>query len=232
MRKASLLALLICSFVISGCGNKQQDGELTARNKPLVLDDGRTVLRRGNGAEPETLDPHRAQSVTSSNILRDLYEGLVGEAPDGRLIPGAAERWEVSGDGKTYVFHLRKNAQWSNGDPVTAEDFAYGLRRCVDPATGSPYAEILAPIVNAKAVINGEKPPESLGVTALDAHTLQINLKAPTPYFLGLLTHSSSYPAHQGSIKTHGDAFTQPGKHVTNGPYVITEWVVASHITL
>ncbi|MGB1581954.1 MAG: peptide ABC transporter substrate-binding protein, partial [Nevskiales bacterium] len=232
MRKASLIALLLGSVLITACGNKQEDGELTARNKPLVLEDGRSVLRRGNGAEPETLDPHRAQSVTSSNILRDLYEGLVGEAPDGRLIPGAAERWEVSSDGKTYVFHLRKDASWSNGDPVTAEDFAYGLRRCVDPATGSPYAEILAPIVNTKAIINGEKPPESLGVTALDAHTLQINLKAPTPYFLGLLTHSSSYPAHQGSVKQHGDAFTQPGNHVTNGAYVISEWVVASHIRL
>lgn len=232
MPKRIVLALLACGFLITGCGNKNDDGELTARNKPLVLKDGRTVLRRGNGAEPETLDPHRAQSVTSSNILRDLYEGLVGEAPDGRLVPGAAERWEISNDNKTYIFHLRKNARWSNGEPVTAEDFAYGLRRCVDPATGSPYAEILAPIANAKAIISGEKPPSSLGVKALDAHTLQISLKAPTPYFLGLLTHSSAYPAHRVSIEKHGDAFTQPAKHVSNGAYVLSEWVVASHITV
>ncbi len=230
----ALLVALSSLALLGGCsGNSEGDAaSLTARNTPLILEDGRTVLRRGNGAEPETLDPHRAQSVTSSNILRDMYEGLVSEAPDGRLIPGAAERWDIGPHGKVYTFYLRKQAKWSNGDPVTAEDFAYGLRRCVDPKTGSAYAEILAPIVNAKAVITGDQPPSALGVEAVDSHTLRITLKAPTPYFLGLLTHSSAYPAHRASIEKHGDQFTQPGKHVSNGAYAISEWVVASHITL
>lgn len=186
MPKAIVLALLATVVVLGGCGNKDDNGELTARNKPLTLDDGRTVLRRGNGAEPETLDPHQAQSVTASNILRDLYEGLVGEAPDGRLIPGAAERWEISSDGKTYVFHLRQNARWSNGDPVTAADFAYGLRRCVDPATGSPYAEILAPIVNAKAIISGETPPadrSGAGTTHRATETARLGRRQVADYF-------------------------------------------------
>lgn len=234
MPKWFVALLFASSLFISGCSSNdaEQSSNLNARNTPTTLEDGSTVLRRGNGAEPETLDPHRAQSVTASNILRDLYEGLVGEAPDGRLIPGAAERWEIGPDGKLYTFHLRKNAKWSNGDPVTAADFVYGLQRSVDPKTGSAYAEILAPILNTKAIITGELPPSALGVKAVDTHVLQITLKAPTPYFLGLLTHSSSYPAHRASVEKHSDQFTQPGKHVSNGAYQLTDWVVAAHITL
>lgn len=225
--------VLLLLLVITACGNNQSDKQpAQSRNTPLVLEDGSTVFRRGNGAEPETLDPHRAQSVTSSNILRDLYEGLVSEAPDGELIPGAAERWGISEDLKTYTFYIRENARWSNGDPVTAHDFVYGLRRCVAPKTGSVYAEILTPIDNAQAIISGEKSPESLGVEALSERVLEIRLKAPTPYFIGLLTHSSAYPAHRASVEKHGEQFTQPGNHVTNGAYRIVEWVVASNITL
>ena len=111
------------------------------------------ILRRGNGSEVQTLDPHKAEGVPASNILRDLYEGLTIESPDGKVIPGAAESWEISDDGKVYTFHIRKNARWSNGDPVTAGDFVYGLRRSVDPATGSQYSQILAPILNAEDII-------------------------------------------------------------------------------
>ena len=93
------------------------------------------ILRRGNGTEPETLDPHRAEGVTAANVLRDLFEGLVTEAPDGTLIPGAAESWTLSDDGLVYTFKLQGNGRWSNGDPVTADDFVYGLRRSADPAT-------------------------------------------------------------------------------------------------
>ena len=91
------------------------------------------ILHKGNGAEPQTLDPHRAEGVPSSHILRDLYEGLTSSAPNGDLIPGAATHWDISDDGTVYTFHLRPKARWSNGDPVTAEDFVYGLRRSVDP---------------------------------------------------------------------------------------------------
>ncbi|HIE55214.1 MAG TPA: peptide ABC transporter substrate-binding protein [Chromatiaceae bacterium] len=190
------------------------------------------ILHRGNGAEVQTLDPHKAEGVPSSNILRDLYEGLTIEAPDGRVTPGTAESWQVSDDGRVYTFHLRKNARWSNGDPLTAEDFVYSLRRSVDPATGSRYSQILAPILNAEAVIAGSKPPEALAVEALDEHTLKITLKAPTPYFLGLLNHSSTYPVHRASIEKHGDRFSRPGKLISNGAYRLSEWVVQSHIRL
>ncbi len=122
------------------------------------------VLRRGNGTEPETLDPHRAEGVTAANVLRDLFEGLVSEAADGELIPGAAESWAVSADGLVYTFKLQPDGRWSNGDPVTADDFVYGLRRSADPATLSEYSAILYPIANAAEVVAGTLPPDRLGV--------------------------------------------------------------------
>ena len=190
------------------------------------------ILRRGNGSEVQTLDPHKAEGVPASNILRDLYEGLTIEDPDGKVIPGAAESWEISDDGTVYTFHMRKNGKWSNGDPVTAHDFVFGLRRSVDPATGSQYSQILAPILNTEAIIAGTKPVDSLGVAAVDDQTLQITLKAATPYLLGLLNHSTTYPVHQGNIKKHGGQFSRPGKLVGNGAYNLKEWVVQSHIVL
>lgn len=199
--------------------------------EPEILDDGATtVLRRGNGAEPETLDPHRAQSVGASNILRDLYEGLISKAPDGELEPGGAESWTISDDRRVYTFKLRQNALWSNGEPVTARDYVYGLRRSVDPLTGSAYAQILAPVVNAGDIIAGDKDPQSLGVEAVDDYTLRITLNQPTPYFLGLLTHSSTYPLYEPVVQAHPSNFTQPAHAVTNGAYRMSEWVVASHI--
>ena len=190
------------------------------------------VLRKGNGPEVESLDPHRVEGVSAANILRDLFEGLVGEARDSSLIPGAAERWQISSDQLTYTFFLRKNARWSNGDAVTAEDFVFGLRRSVDPATGSHYSQILSPIENAEAVIEGKLPASELGVRALDDRTLQIRLKGPTPYFLGLLVHSSAYPVHKASVSELGSAFAQPGNLVSNGAYRLEERVLQSHISL
>ncbi len=140
-----------------------------------------SVLRIGNGQEPETLDPHRGEGVSTLNILRDLYEGLTTVAPDGRIIPGAARGWSLAHDGRTYTFELREDGRWSDGSPVTAADFVAGLRRSVDPATGSSFIGILAPIVNADAVAAGRMPPDALGVRALDARTLQIQLTVPTP---------------------------------------------------
>ena len=190
------------------------------------------ILRRGNGTEVQTLDPHKAEGVPASNILRDLYEGLTIEAPDGKVIPGAAKSWDISEDGKIYTFHMDENGHWSNGDPVTAHDFVYGLRRSADPLTASKYSLILSPILNAEDVVAGKQPVENLAVKAIDDYTLEIELKAATPYFLGLLNHSSTYPAHRASVEQYGDQFSRPGKLVSNGAYKLTEWIVQSHITL
>ena len=165
------------------------------------------------GTEPQTLDPHRAEGVPSSNILRDLFEGLVAEAPDGQLIPGAAESWEISEDGLTYTFTMRPDGRWSNGDLVTARDFEYGLRRSVDPETLSRYSSVLAPIKNARAVIAGDLPPEALGVEAIDDRTFVIRLETPTPYLLGLLTHSTCYAVHRGAVEEHGALWPRVETH-------------------
>ncbi len=216
----SLISIIIVFF--SAC-------ERPSRSSP---ENNLTVLRRGNGSEPQTLDPHRAEGVPAANILRDLYEGLVSEAPDGKLVPGVALSWDLSADGTRYIFHLRKNVRWSNGDPLTAQDFVYSFRRSINPVTGSRYSQVLSCITNVDAIIAGDESVESLGVKALGKHTLQISLKAPTPYFLSLLTHSTTYPVHKATVEQWQGHFSRPGRLVSNGAYRLTDWVVQSKITL
>ena len=190
------------------------------------------VFRKNNGTEPGTLDPHRAEGVPASNVLRDLFEGLVMEDPSGRYVPGAAESWTLSQDAKTYTFKMRENGKWSNGDKVTAEDFVYGLRRSVDPATLSNYSSMLYPIKNARDIVLGKMNPEALGVRSDGPKTLIIELEEPTPYFLSLLTHSTTYAAHRPTVERFGAQFTRPGKLVSNGAFKLKEWRVQSHIKL
>ena len=236
MKPRVLAALTIACLVSVACG-RNDDVQAPVQATQVGGASGEAlaavqILRRGNGAEPETLDPHRAEGVTAANVLRDLFEGLVTEAPDGTLIPGAAESWTMSADGLVYTFKLQAEGRWSNGDPVTADDFVYGLRRSADPATLSEYSAILYPIANAAEVVAGTLPPEQLGVQAIDAQTLEIRLQAPTPYLLGLLTHASTYPVHRQSVEQHGARFARPGTLVSNGPFALREWVVQSHIRL
>jgi oligopeptide transport system substrate-binding protein len=189
-------------------------------------------LRIGNGNEPETLDPQRVEGVSASNIARDLYEGLTALSSHGEVVAGAAERVDVSVDGLEYRFHLRSQARWSNGDPLGAEDFVAGLRRSVDPATASAYAQMLAPIEAATEVIAGARPPTQLGVQALDARTVLIRLRAPTPYFLGLLSHPSTFPIHRPSLQRWGRDFARPGRLISNGAYRLESWTPQSSIRL
>jgi oligopeptide transport system substrate-binding protein len=188
------------------------------------------ILRIGNGAEPGSLDPHLGEGVETSVIQRDLFEGLINELPNGDLIPGVATSWEISSDGKIYTFYLREDAMWSNGETMTSADWVYSFRRGVDPATMSSYAFILYPILNAREVSTGLMQPEELGVRAIDDYTLEITLEGPTPYFLGLLTHSQSYPVYQPSVEQFGGEHTRPGNLVSNGAYMLDEWVVQSHV--
>jgi oligopeptide transport system substrate-binding protein len=140
--------------------------------------------------------------------------------------------WTVAEDGLTYRFALRPDGRWSNGDPVTAADFVFSLRRIMDPATGAKYAEVLFPILNAAAINRGEKPPDSLGVAAPDPGTVEIRLEQSTPYFLELLTHQTAAPVHAASVARHGEAFTRPGNLVTNGPYRLADRVPGDRILL
>ncbi len=193
----------------------QRDGEA-----PDVAE--QNTLHRGIGSDPDTLDAHKTNALQSFTVLNDLGEGLMADDRHGALIPGVAESHVVSEDGLRYTFKLREDARWSNGDPVTAGDFAYAYRRLADPATAALYVDSVTAIANAKAIIAGELEPDSLGVTAIDPLTLEISLEQPTPYFLALLVHPSMHPIHESSVKAHGDAFARPGNLVTNGAYRLT----------
>jgi oligopeptide transport system substrate-binding protein len=190
------------------------------------------VLHWGNGAEPQSLDPHKSEGIPSSRIQRNLFEGLITEAADGALLPGAAESWEISEDGKVYIFKMRENGRWSNGDPVTAHDFVYSIRRSLDPKTLSRYQFILYPIANAEQVASGALPVESTGIEALDDYTLEITLESSTPYFLGQLAHSSAYPVHRATVEQFGDRFARPGNLISNGAYMLEDWVIQSYVEL
>jgi oligopeptide transport system substrate-binding protein len=230
-----LLLAVILAFA-AGCGDAATRAERSAPTQ-IGGESGtelaeRQVLHRGNGAEPQSLDPHKSEGVPESNLQRDLYEGLANDSPEGGITPGAARAWEISDDGLVYTFFMREDGRWSNGEPVTAHDFVYGLRRSVDPATLSNYSIMLRPILNAEQIIAGELPPESLAVRAIDDLTLEIRLGGPTPYFLGVLTHSASYPVHQATVEKYGDRWARPGRLVSNGAYRLRDWVMQSHIVL
>lgn len=225
-RTAWLATACIAAVLVAGCGRNPDQA-------PAAEDDAAPVVfRRANGPEPDTLDPQRAEDESSREIIRDLYEGLVGESPAGELVPGAAESWEVSADGLSWVFLLRPDGRWSNGDPVVADDFVAGLQRAVDPLTASSSAALLAPLAGASEIIAGERPPDSLGVLALDARRLQVRLQSPTPYLLGLLTNPITFPVHRPSLAEHGAAFARPGRLVSNGAYRLDAWEVHDHVQL
>jgi len=191
-----------------------------------------TVYNRGNSADPESLDPHKTSTVYEAHILRDLFEGLVMQDQKAEIIPGAAESWTTSPDGTVYTFRLRKDAVWSNGDPVTADDFVYSFRRLEDPATAAEYASMLYVVKGAQEINEGKAKSDTLAVKAVDPSTLEITLKAPTPYFLEMLTHQANYPVHKASIDKLGAEWIKPGNLVSNGAYTLAEFVPNDHIKL
>jgi oligopeptide transport system substrate-binding protein len=224
--RATVLALLLA--LVAACGGGERAG-----NEPVKSGDAaaeRTTLRRGNGPEPDTLDPQRARTDAAFNILRDLFEGLTAVGPGGGAVPAAAETWTVSADGLEYTFQLRENLRWSNGDPLRAADFVAGLRRLVEPATASPYAQVLEPVQNAAAIIRGEQTPEDLGVSAPDDRTVVIRLQNPAPYLLGLLAQPGTFPVHGPSLAQHGAEHARPGRLVSNGAFALKDWIVGSHV--
>jgi len=216
----SLPLILAAVLALAACGERGGVGT------------GPSLLNRGSGEEPESLDVHKSSSTEAGHVQRDLGEGLAGYTPDGELVPAAAAGWTISADGTVYTFALRPAARWSNGDPVTAEDFTWSYRRLVDPATAALYTQSVAGIANAPAIMAGDLPPEALGVEAAGRHELRITLTQPVPYFLSLLTHPSMFPVHRGSVAAHGDQHARPGNLVSNGAYRLVTWEVGSYIEL
>ncbi len=179
------------------------------------------VLTRALGGQPGSLDPHRAEDAFSYDVLRDLYEGLTASTPAGEVIPAAATSWRVEDGGLRYVFVLRPEARWSNGEPVVAADFVDGFRRAVDPATASGAADLLRAIQNAPAILEGNLATDQLGVRALDERMLEIKLSRPVPFFPDILTNTVASPVHRSTLSGPG-GFSKPGELVSNGPYVLS----------
>jgi oligopeptide transport system substrate-binding protein len=225
--KKSLIAAGILTALIAGNVAMAADvpaGVQLAEKQDLV---------RNNGSEPQSLDPHKIEGVPESNISRDLFEGLLVSDLQGHPSPGVAESWDNK-DFKVWTFHLRKDAKWSNGDPVTAQDFVYSWQRLADPKTASPYSSYLqyGHLANIDDIIGGKKPTSDLGVKAIDDHTLEVTLSEPVPYFYKLLVHPSVSPVPKATVEKFGDKWTQPANIVTNGAYKLKDWVVNERIVL
>jgi len=228
MKKITSLLVL---FLIIGCSSS-----LTP------VDDGleKQIFHYGNGSEPQGLDPHIVTGVPEHHILISLCEGLTISNPNGgENLPGAAESWTVSDDGKTYIFQLRKNGKWSNGDNVTADDFVWSWKRILTASLGSQYPDSLYYLVGAEDYHTGVTNDFDLvGVKALDAHTLEVKLKSPTPFFIGLLSHYSTWPVHKetvlkfGSIDDRNGKWTRPGNFVCNGPFNLQSWELNNKIVV
>jgi len=189
------------------------------------------TLYRGNVAEPESLDPSLVQGQPEEEVLGDLMIGLMDSDVMGRPVPGMATSWQTSPDGLTWTFHLRE-ALWSDGKPVTADDFVFSWQRLLNPATAAFYAYFAYPLKNARPINNGKMPPTALGAHALDARTLQVNLEHPVPHLLQMATHMTMYPQPRHVVSVKDRAWARPGSYVGNGPFLLKEWVPHGHITL
>jgi oligopeptide transport system substrate-binding protein len=187
-------------------------------------------LHIANSGEPDTLDPHHVEGVWENRIIGDMFMGLTTEAADGSVIPGAAESWEVSDDGTVYTFTLRDHT-WSDGTPVTADDFVFAMQRILDPAEAAEYASLLYTIKNARALNEGAlEGMDQLGVRAQGPKTLEITLESPTSYFVEQLTHYTAFPVPRHKVEELGDDWIKPENIVGNGAYKVVEWLPNTHV--
>jgi oligopeptide transport system substrate-binding protein len=235
-RSPILLVRLLCPLiffaaVFSGCAKRETAVQRGNRDQ---------ILHRGLGYEVSDLDPHLVTGVSEYSVVSALFEGLVAEDPvDLHPVPGVAESWDLSPDGIVYVFHLRADAKWSNGEPVTAQDFIASWHRVLTPSLAADYADMLYVIQNAEAFHKGTtKDFAEVGLTASDAHTLSVTLARPTPQFLALLTHQVWFPVYlpcltaNGSPYERGNPWTQPGRLVGNGPFTLKSWQPGQEIVV
>jgi oligopeptide transport system substrate-binding protein len=192
---------------------------------------GKVCLHIGNTTDPLTLDPQKSTGTWEDRIESDILMGLTQSAPDGSPVPGMAKSWETSADGLTWTFHLR-DAVWSDGEPVTAQDFVFSLRRLLDPKTASEYASNMYAILNAEAVNNGKLPLTALGVEAPDSHTLIIRLNHPAAYLLELAKHHTMYAVPEHVVAKWGDAWVKPEHFVGNGAYVLKAWRLGDYVQI
>jgi oligopeptide transport system substrate-binding protein len=230
MTKWSRRAALAGGAALAGAGGyfafrrPSGDGFNLSRGDPRIL-------HRGNSAEPSTLDPHKASTLWEDWIMGDMFVGLMHQDPAGNPIPAACEKLEESADGLTYIATLRDHV-WSDGVKVTAYDYEFSFRRIADPRTAAQYVSILYPIRNMQEAASGKLPPSAVGVTALDEKRLKIEVIFQTPYINQLLMHQTTYAVPRHVVEKYGDAWLRPEHIVTNGPFILKEWIPNDHIRL
>ncbi len=220
--RLSAALLVVLPLLTTGCTKRETPAEEGIRTHTLLI---------GNQNEPGTLDPQIYDAATDFNVIGALFEGLTTyDEQTATAVPGVAERWEISADGLVYTFHLRANARWSNGDPLTARDFAWSFQRFITPALGNSYAYYLYPVRGAEDFATGKTTDFSrVGVEVIDDLTLRITLARPAAYFLGILA-TSALPVHRPSVEAAGrfddrtSPWAQPGKLIGNGAFTLTEW--------
>jgi oligopeptide transport system substrate-binding protein len=217
---ATLMFAALC-LSVTACGRS------APVRQPCPAD--KVCLELGNDAEPVSLDPHKITGTWEDRVVGDLFVGLTQADPQGRPVPGMATSWETTPDGLIWTFHLR-DAKWSDGVPVTADDFVFALQRLMDPKTASEYASLLYFIQNAEAVNAGKAPLRALGVRAIDPHTLRIVLIHPAPYLPQLTMHMTMYPVPKHVVQRWGDAWSDPAHYVGNGAYKLVSWRLGDHI--
>ncbi|HEX3029310.1 MAG TPA: peptide ABC transporter substrate-binding protein [Clostridia bacterium] len=225
MRKVISLFLITCLIAVglTACGKSGQSGTKgSASNGKTASTDKLNLLM---GPEPDTIDPGFILSSDGATYAFHVFEGLMRMGADNKLQPGAAESYEVSADKLTYTFHIRKDAKWSDGVPLKAQDFEYAWKRVLTPKTAAPYAYILYPVKNAQESLEGRVKVDQVGVKATDDRTLVVTLKAPTPYFLSICNFQATMPVRKDIIEKNGDKWTQsPATYIGNGPYKVTAW--------
>ena len=233
-RSFSLLALATALVFAAGCGKRETPPAPSSARQSAAAPTpahGKKVLLFGNGSEPQDIDPQTVTGVPEYHLHLAFFEGLVTEDPQLNLKPGVAEKWEISPDGLVYTFHLRADAKWSNGEPVTAHDFVESYQRMITPALGAEYAYMLWHVAGAEDYNKGKLTDFSrTGFKALDDRTLQLTLRQPTPFLLHAMNHHAWYPVPVSVIRKFGGLdrkatdWTRPENFVGNGPYVLQEW--------
>ena len=230
MRRLLALSLLATALFATSCTKRETPAEEGIRTHTLLI---------GNQNEPATLDPQIYDAATDYNVIGALFEGLTNyDEKTATAVPGVAERWEISADGLIYTFHLRANARWSNGDRVTAQDFAWSFQRFITPALGNTYAYYFYPVRGAEAFATGKtRDFSTVGVAVIDDLTLRVTLDRPTAYFLGILA-TSALPVHRASVEAAGrfddrsSPWAKPGKLIGNGAFTLTEWQPNARIVI
>lgn len=205
--------ILVLAIIFTGCSSPSNEGKDPAGNNQTA--GGKKILRSNNSSEPGSLDPALAQGTHESWILENVFEGLMTFDENGELVPGMAESYEISEDGLTYTFKIRDGVTWSNGDPVTAEDFEYTWKRALDPELAADYAHILYYIKGAQAYNSGEGSRDDVAVKALDEKTLEVTLEAPTAYFLELTAFYTYFPVNKNVVESNPDWAKDPETHVS-----------------